>query len=198
MTISIFTDEINRDSPERALTLAKAWDVSHVEVRSLWKGRFPNVTDQEREAFQTLLEQSGRAVSGVSPGFFKCLPDDPAIPRVLAEDLPRTCDWARRLGTDHISCFAFRRTDADQPPSEVSEIISQMADIVQAHGCRLVLENEASCWGATGLEAAAIIRTVGADKLSLCWDPGNAARAGAVRPFPDEYERIKDLITTGY
>ena len=40
----------------------------------------------------------------------------------------------------------------------------------------------------------AIIRHIGADKLQLCWDPGNAARAGATAPFPEEYEQLKELV----
>ena len=69
-----------------------------------------------------------------------------------------------------------------------------MADIVTENGCRLVLENEATSWGATGIDAEHIIRQIGSDRIRLCWDPGNSARAGSICPFPDEYERIKDLM----
>jgi sugar phosphate isomerase/epimerase len=75
------------------------------------------------------------------------------------------------------------------------DLLGRMAEAVRALGCQLALENEAVCWGATGLEAAGIIRQVGADLLSLCWDPGNALRAGAEHPFPDEYEQLKDLVS---
>lgn len=63
------------------------------------------------------------------------------------------------------------------------------------HGCRLILENEAVCWGATGAEAAALIRRVASPHLSLLWDPGNSAMAGAPCPYPDEYADLKDLVT---
>ncbi|MEE2709881.1 MAG: sugar phosphate isomerase/epimerase family protein [Gemmatimonadota bacterium] len=195
MSISIFTDEITRESPQRAIALAAEWGVSHVEVRSLRNGRFPNVSESELESYQTLLLDAGLSVSGVSPGFWKCSVDDPSVSRTLSDDVPRACDWAHRLGTDLVSSFAFRRTDAPGPPQEVSEHIGKLADVVHAHGCRLVLENEASCWGATGLEAAGIICDVDADRVGLCWDPGNSARAGTAYPFPDEYEQIKDLVS---
>lgn len=195
MSISIFTDEITRESPQRAIALAAEWGVSHVELRSLRNGRFPNVSDSELESFRTLLHDAGLSVSGVSPGFWKCSADDPSVSRTLYEDVPRACDWAHRLGTDLVSSFAFRRTDAPRPPQEIAEHIGQLADVVNAHGCRLALENEASCWGATGQEAAGIIREVGADRVGLCWDPGNSARAGTAHPFPNEYEQIKDLVS---
>jgi sugar phosphate isomerase/epimerase len=70
-----------------------------------------------------------------------------------------------------------------------------MADVAAREGCRLALENEAVCWGATGAEAALLVRQVGVDRLSLCWDPGNSARAGTPSPFPGEYEDLKDLVT---
>ena len=195
MNISIFTDEITRESPQRAIALATEWGVSHVEVRSLSNGRFPNVSDSELESYQKLLLDAGLSVSGVSPGFWKCSVDDPSVSRTLSEDVPRACDWAHRLGTKLVSSFAFRRTDAPGPPQEVAEHIGKLADVVHAHGCRLVLENEASCWGATGLEAAGIIFDVDADRVGLCWDPGNSARAGTAYPFPDEYLQIKDLVS---
>ncbi len=69
-----------------------------------------------------------------------------------------------------------------------------MADIAVDEGCRLVLENEASSWAGTGREAAWIIQEVGPEKLGLCWDPGNSARAGTGSPFPDDYEEVKQFV----
>jgi L-ribulose-5-phosphate 3-epimerase len=195
MPLSIFTDEINRQSPERAIKMAKEWGLTHVEVRSLSPGRFPRVSAQNFEAFHQLITDAGLAVSGVSPGFFKGQPDDPTIAADLAETLPRACEWAQRLGVDQISSFAFSRGEQATPPAIVIDLVGQMADIVHQNGCQLILENEAACWGGTGTEAAEIIRAIGSDKIGLCWDPGNSARAGSTCPFPDEYEKIKDLIS---
>ena len=63
-------------------------------------------------------------------------------------------------------------------PEEVVEDLAQMASIAAEHGCRLVFENEAVCWGNTGREAADIVRRVDQPNCSLLWDPGNSARAG--------------------
>ena len=60
------------------------------------------------------------------------------------------------------------------------------------HTIALLLENEASCWGSTGRQAAEIIRRIGPDRLQLCWDPANSARAGSIHPYPDEYEELRD------
>ena len=194
MKLSAFTDEINPD-PARAVQLAAAWNIPCVEVRSLPNGRFPMVTDAELEEFHKIVTGAGLSVSGVSPGFCKCPVDDPSVPQTLAEGLPRACEWAQRWGTDLVSCFAFVRDDSPSVPVAVVERMAQIAEITAQNGCRLVLENEAACWGATGLEAAEIIRQIGSDQFTLLWDPGNSARAGSTCPYPDEYEQLKDLVT---
>ena len=195
MKLSVFTDEINRLSSARAIELAADWGMSHVEVRILDSGRFPRVPDTELEEFQRRLADAGLIVSAVSPGLFKCPLDDGEVEPGLRETLPRACEWARRWGTDMVSCFGFRRGDGGEPPAEVIDLLNRMADVAAGHGCRLLLENEAVCWGDTGLEAAAILRQCAADNLSLCWDPGNAARAGSAAPFPDEYRQLRDLVS---
>ena len=195
MEISVFADEIDRYDPARAISLATDWGVSHVEVRQLSNGRFPAVDDIELAAFHARVTDAGLGVSGVSPGFFKGPMDDPRLDEHLRESLPRACEWALRLGTDRMSCFAFERTEAPRPPSAVVDRLGQMADIAAREGCRLALENEPVCWGATGAEAALLIRQVGEDRISLCWDPGNSARAGTASPYPEEYEDLKELVT---
>jgi len=197
MKLAAFTDEINPD-PARAVQLAAAWNIPCVEVRSLPGGRFPMVADAELEEFHKIVTDAGLTVSGVSPGFCKCPVDDPSVPQTIAAGLPRACEWAQRWGTDLVSCFAFNRGGAAVPspvPSAVVDFMAQMADITAQNGCRLALENEAVCWGATGLEAAEILRQIGSDHFTLLWDPGNSARAGSTCPYPDEYEQLVDLVT---
>lgn len=194
MKLSIFTDEISPD-PARAIELAAGWQVPFIEVRGLTGGRFPRVSDSELADFHRQVQDAGLQVSGVSPGLCKCPVDDPSVEPDLSELLPRACEWALRLGTDLVSAFAFRRDDSDTPPAQVAEKLAQMAEQAAACGCRLALENEAVCWGHTGTEAAALIRRAAAPNLSLLWDPGNAAKAGASHPYPDEYEGLKDLVS---
>ena len=195
MQISVFTDEICPDSPEHALELATKWGLTHVEVRSLSGGRFPAVADSELDQFSEQVKGSGLAVSGVSPGFFKCSMDDPSIDHVLSDALPRACEWARRLGTDMVTCFAFHQDGSNCAPSRVIDLLGEMSVITRRHDCKLALENEAGCWGDTGVEAAGMIRQIGPEHISLCWDPGNAVRAGSECPYPNEYEEIRDLVS---
>lgn len=193
MKLSIFTDEISPD-PVRALELAARWRVPFVEVRGLPGGRFPRPQDPELREFQQRAKDAGLGISGVSPGFSKGPVDDPEVEHILTAGLPRACEWARELGTNLISCFGFQRSSNAPMPAAVTERLAQMAEVAAGYQCRLVLENEAVCWGATGLEAAGIARAVNADNFALLWDPGNSAKAGSDCPFPDEYTQLRDLV----
>lgn len=192
MKLAAFTDEISPD-PWRAIELALEWGIPALEVRGLPGGRFPAVDDAVLDEFGRRAGDAGVQVSAVSPGFFKCAYDDPAVDAGLQKGLPRACEWARRWGTDLVSVFGCRGGDG-QPPAAVEALLGRMADIAASAGCRLVFENGAVCWGATGTQAAALLRQVDHPNLRLCWDPGNAARAGAARPFADEYDDLKDLV----
>ena len=198
MKLAAFTDEINREDPVRALWLAARWSVAAIEVRGLPSGRFPRVADAELEEFGRRIGDAGLVVSGVSPGLFKCPVDDPAVATGITEILPRACEWARRWGTDRVSVFGCGRGaeahGSGRYPAAAVDTLNRMTRVAAAHECRLALENEAVCWGDTGSEAAALVRQVDDDGLTLCWDPGNAARAGAPSPFPDEYVSLRDLV----
>ena len=130
MRLSIFTDEVSKRS-ERAIELAKSWDVSHVEVRSLDSGRFPRASDNEMKDFHRRLTDAGLAVSGVSPGLFKCAVDDSMVKPGLDEVLPRACEWARRWGTDVVSSFGFGRRNGDAVPQEVVDLVERMERLEQ-------------------------------------------------------------------
>ncbi|MBM3279287.1 MAG: sugar phosphate isomerase/epimerase [Candidatus Handelsmanbacteria bacterium] len=195
MKLSVFTDEVCRQDPGRALALTAGWGLKHAELRTVRTGRFPLVPDAEIEEFGRQLRGEGLALSGVSPGFFKCPVDDPQVRPLLERELPRACEWARRLGSDLVSCFAFARQEQEEPPAQVIDYLGEMARLAGQQGCRLALENEAVCWGGTGLEAIQLIEQTGATNLSLCWDPGNAARAGSPRPFPDEYRQFAQQVS---
>jgi sugar phosphate isomerase/epimerase len=191
MKISIFTDEISSDDA-RALTLAREWGMEHVELRSLPSGRFPRLPDSELHDFGARLADSGLTLSGVSPGFFKCSINDPLVADEMANTVPRACEWALKLGTDRMSSFAFDR-DGPAVSSLVIDRMAELASLVAACGCHLALENEASCWGGSGIEAVDILRQMG-DGVGLCYDPGNSVRSGIPAPFPEEYRQISQFV----
>jgi sugar phosphate isomerase/epimerase len=195
--LASFTDEINRDDPARAVDLAVRWGIGAVEIRQLPGGRVPRVDDAVLAEEGRRIRDAGLVVSGFSPGLCKSPVDAEQVEADITEILPRTCEWARHWDCNRISVFGFGRGDAPHGsgafPQSVVDALGRMADVAAATGCRLSLENEAACWGDTGTEAAALVRAVGHDALRLCWDPGNAARAGVAAPF-EEYAALADLV----
>ena len=194
MNIALFTDEIYKEDFTRALDRAVEWGVSHVEVRAIDGERLPNVSTKECDRFIAGVRDRGLAVSGLSPGFFKCDLDDPEVQATFDDALPRLCELMGMWDTDLLTCFSFKRREGASMPTEVIDLLGVAADRVAAAGCRLVLENVSACWGATGVESGEIVRQIGYDRIGLCWDPGNAGRGGAEVPFPDDYEAVKDLV----
>ena len=135
MKLSIFTDEINAD-PQRAMALAAEWNIPAIEVRGLPGGRFPRVADQELETFYKMAIDAGLVVSGVSPGLFKCPVGEAAVSGDIESLLPRSCEWAKKWGTDIVSIFAFLRDESNQVPSVVIDRLGQMAEVASAHHSR--------------------------------------------------------------
>ncbi len=194
LKIAIFTDEIHKEDYKRALNRAVEWGVKYVEVRAIDGVRLPKVSDDMLKAFIGYVHDLGLSISGLSPGFFKCDLADPEVQKTLDDVMPRLCEVAGQWGTDLMTCFSFKRRADGVFPTEVIDRLGQAANRVREAGCRLVVENVAGCWGATGVEVADIIRQVGDERLGLCWDPGNAARGGAEIPFPQDYQVVKDLV----
>lgn len=190
MKLSVFTDEISSSMP-RALELASSWGLSHVEIRSVGEARFPRLDDADLADLGRLVEDAGLSVSAVSPGYFKCLIDDAEIESGISEGLPRACEWALKFGTRMVSSFGFRRVEGGMP-AQVVDYLGRMADVASSAGCRLLLENEAVCWGGTGVEAVEIISQIGADRLGLCWDPGNTSHAGG--DATAEFDEVRGFV----
>lgn len=197
MRLAIVTDEVSQD-PATAVELARGWGVEWFEVRMLMGRRFPDVEEGVIGRLEAVLREFGGRVSATSPGFFKVPVTDERVEPALREAFPRALELTRRLGAERMILFGFLRPEGEpreaRPLGRVLELLAGMAERAAAYGVLCVLENEAVCYGDTGLRAASLIREVGHPNLKLNWDPGNSVAAGSPRPYPDEYEEIKDLV----
>jgi len=199
MRLAICADEISQDFLT-AVELGVEWGIRWFELRRFRSGRVPLISDDDRERILPIVEDYNVGISALSPGLLKVPADAPDLDERINDLLPRTFDLARALGTKRVVCFSFLKDDRAEHlppgafPSEVIEHMGRVAEAAAAAGVHLLLENEAVCWGDTGRNAAALIRQVGSDSLRLNWDPGNAYSAGSDRPFPDEYNEVKDLV----
>ncbi len=220
MKVSLMTDEVSADL-ETALELATELGFEGVELRGIGESRYPAVSDLARQRVPTLIRDWGLPVAAISPGLFKIpTPVQPSpesqilrwedallsarhrtaealVTAHLEELLPRTIEAALELKAQTIVCFSFdrgHREPSGPAPDLVIEMLRQAAIKVAAAGLTLALEVEHVCWGDVSNRAREIVERVGHPALGINWDPANAYRSGEDRPFPDGYDRVRDLV----
>lgn len=160
MKIAIVSDEISSDF-STAVELGTDWGIRNFEIRGLYSGRIPYVSDSDVRQIFRVKEEFGIKISALSPGAFKVSVDSDEVKRQLNDMLPRAYELAHRLGTNLVIVFGFHRPEGsrrERCPSRVIDVLRQTAEEARREGIRLALENEPSCWADTGRTTTEIIR----------------------------------------
>ena len=159
-----------------------------MEVRQLSGGRFPAVSDGELTDFHTLISDAGLGVSGVSPGFFKGPLDEPGVD----EQLGRSRCPGRANGPNDWGPTGCPVSPLNGRTRRVLRRLSwtgwdRWRTSRRGRDVAWRLKTRRSAGGQQAPRRPRCIRQVGEDRISLCWDPGNSARAGTGTPYPGEY-----------
>jgi len=170
MVLAIVSDELGGPQPE-AFALISEWAVSHVELRGLTGGRIP---DGDIEEAVRLVGQYAMRVTSISPGVFKCPPEEAKIAAHL-ERLKATLAVCPRFRCRQIIVFSVQNpTGAAHPPKLVVDALKEAGRLAREAGVRLTVENEPG-YTAVGVRALAeLVDAVGMDNVGANWDPGNA------------------------
>ncbi|MEM1507560.1 MAG: sugar phosphate isomerase/epimerase family protein [Candidatus Bathyarchaeia archaeon] len=194
MKICIVTDEVSSD-PETAMELISDWGVRHIEIRSVWGKRVPDIEPFEQERLKELVSMYNLGVAAISPGIFKCrINDEATVMNHLNERLPRSIDLARSLGTNTVIVFGFLCDD----PHNIKyfdyavRILRKASDYAAERGVLLALENEPSSLADTGERTANLVKSIGIESLRVNWDPCNAYVAG--EQHSRGYEHVRGLV----
>jgi L-ribulose-5-phosphate 3-epimerase len=108
--------------------------------------------------------------------------------------LQRVMEIAKLLDTSRIRIFSFwRESSISEVEEEIIRNLRRAADIAEAGEMQLLLENEPSCNGGNGSEAASLVKAVRSPALQLLWDPGNEQYTGRIA-YPDGYEKVKGFV----
>ena len=196
MRLGIITDEIDADL-ERALQVAKELEVESVELNSLWGRPITELSEEEIDRAQRLVEASGLSVCAIGTMAFKSVlldeVEEPASSKEVGEHLDhvrRGCDLARRFDAEFVRVFSFRKTGmpglgnpsprlpgGGEIPDEMLDRIAAglrlAGEIAEEAGRTIVIENVRSCWGNTCRNTALIARATDHPRVKLLWDPGN-------------------------
>lgn len=194
---AIVTDEVSQD-PEVAIRLALRFHLDGLEIRSLWNKGPHELTPIEIVTLRTMIRDAGLAVCAVATPCFKCSLDDPAEVRAHLDILRRCQDLCAELEAPIARIFTFWRPEdglLDERATATADRLVEAAEIAQAGGLRLGIENEPSVWGSNCARVADLLRRAGHPSLGVIWDPCNDVYdPEGERPFPDGYAAVRSHI----
>jgi sugar phosphate isomerase/epimerase len=183
-SLGIVSDEIDRD-PERALAIASALGIAHVEFRFFRSGRVPGVDPSELEHALAACKHHGVRVTGISPGIYKYVRSIEAARDELAARFRPSVELARRLELNSIVVFGPCKPDATDtdgpahssadPPDWVLRALHELADAARDCGVRALIEPEPLSYTDTAAATAELLHRVGREELGVNYDPGNIA-----------------------
>ena len=152
-----------------------------------YQHRVPDLLPGRRERLRELVSRREIAVTALSPGVFKIQPGETGrLQREMEDILPRTCVMALELEATRIIVFGFLR-QAGFPDDQVIDLLRQAAQVVDAFGLKMSIENEPGSYCDTGINTAAMVQAIGMGNVSINWDPANAHVSGEAA-FPVGYE----------
>ena len=179
MNIGIVTDEISRALDE-ALDVAATWGLLLFELREGSKARFPGFTKEEIARIEAEIA-AGATITAVSPGVFKGHVEDQDRLRTELEDtLPRALDLAQRFASPTLILFGFEREAYESARNRVRVMrtLEQAAEMAEAAGINLAIENEPGFWVDRPADTVALLREIDHPRLHLNWDPANLQWGG--------------------
>ena len=209
--LGIISDEISGDFA-RACALIKEWDMSQVELRTMWDKNILELSEHELDSVGESLEQHGLTVTAIASPIFKS-PRGGTVRSVQGdfqlsgfesfegqlELIRRAAAVAQRFGTERIRIFTFWREPwSDALAEDVALKLVEAATLARDLGVVLAVENEPVCVVGTGWELGALFRVVdrnaGPDvraHIGMLWDPGNASHEDQEVPYPDGYDALE-------
>ncbi|MGC8863837.1 MAG: sugar phosphate isomerase/epimerase family protein, partial [Armatimonadota bacterium] len=208
MHLTAITDEISMDFAH-ALDVMAEYGCKSAELRSLWDTNIADLTPEQLDEAQRILDRKGFQVCCLASPLYKCelgsTTSSGAVGRTH-QATARTADEqldllkhlaavAKRFGTPYIRIFSFWKRGDLSPEIEtaIAEGISDGVKFAEDTGVVLLMENEHACYLGTGVETARFVECINSPALKAVWDPGNAFLAGE-KPFPDGYEAIKSHV----
>ncbi len=194
---AVVTDEVSQE-PGVAIRLALKFHLDGLEIRSLWNKGPHELTPAEVRTLRTMIGDAGLAVCAVATPCFKCSLDNLDEVRAHLDILRRCQHLCAELEAPIGRIFTFWRHEDgiwDERAAAIADRLVEAAEIAQAGGLRLGVENEPSVWGSNAARVADLLRRAAHPALGAIWDPCNDVYdPEGERPFPDGYVAVRSRI----
>lgn len=194
MKLAVITDEISQDFEEAAI-LASEFGLSGLEIRSVWEKGPHELEDKDISEILRISKEYSMEICGISSPVFKCDLDNPEEVEQHFDILSSCVTLAQKTGAKLIRGFSFWAKDDFS--SRFDDIVVQLkkaAETLEGTGLVFMLEFDPSVYAHNGNMAAQLVEAVCHPQLKLLWDPGNDIYITDEKPYPDGYNRVKDLM----
>ena len=195
--LGVFSDEVSQDLAT-AIALAKEFNLSGLEIRSVWSKPPDKLDDEDAARIRSALDEAGLECYSIASPFFKCNLDSDEEYRQHLEILRWCIRLAKALGTNNVRGFTFWRKPSptfEEARDAIIEKFREPVSIIEGEGIYLCIENESSTYIASGVKLRRLIEDIGSPNVRVTWDPCNCLFDRACEPpYPDGYEAVKDVI----
>ncbi len=174
-SFSIISDEVTQD-PAVLGRFLNDYRLSGFELRSMFGRAFKDLTREDVNRIRAFVDEGRWRVVGCSTPVFKCELDDERAVHDHVELFRRSLEVAHALGCDLLRVFTFLRKPrgvVDAPLERAASHLRTLIDLAHNSGIRVGIENEHSCFAATGQEIIELLSYLMDTPAGIIWDPCN-------------------------
>lgn len=194
MRLAVITDEVSQDLA-KVLELAGEFNLSGVEIRSVWNKAPHELGKSEVTLIKQLVSDYGMEVCSIASPFFKCDYGDETQYSEHMEILRKCIDLAGELNAPIIRIFTFWLKPPFPSWDEIVEKLLPALKLVESTNLTLGIENEPSTMATNARKVVEVLTRLNHPQVKAVWDPGNDVfDPDREFPFPDGYEAIKPWI----
>jgi sugar phosphate isomerase/epimerase len=152
-----------------------------------------DLSNSEIHKIRKITKKAGLEVVSIASPLFKCDILNKADVKEHFTFLPRLIEISKFFDAKVLRGFAFWKNKTSNYLNLIIDYLSEAAEICEAEGVILGLENEHDTFVKTGEEAENIFKLTHSKSLLSVWDPGNAFCAGEI-PYPNGYFHVRDYM----
>lgn len=195
--LAIITDEVSQDL-KTIVRFAKNFDLSGIEIRSLYGKAFKDLTTDDVREIGKTLKGDGLKIAGCASPVFKCHLDRPEEITQHLEIFKHSVEKAMAWDCDLIRVFTFLRRSNPSTLEDLKEAashFSKLQEAVKGTKIRIGIENEFTTLVGNGEETRDFMKMVEAPNIGVVWDPCNVVfMPGTGDPVSHDWPLIADRV----